>query len=115
MNGYDIYKKAVARLGYENGDEITLKNTQFSHIFEIINQITADLKLDKLSELSQEIDYSADIIEAICCGAAMLISLSEGDIAKNQIFTNIYNAKRAAILGGISHIKDTLPVAESGE
>jgi len=115
MNGYDIYKKAIARLGIDSGDEITLDNTGFLHILECTNQILHDLKLNPVKELSEEIMHDASALEAICCGVTMLLALSEGETEKNQIFTAIYNAKRAALLGKTSHIEDTLPVSESGD
>ena len=114
MNGYMIYRKALARLGNENADEISLDNVQFTHVLELINQIASDLKVNTINELSSEVENSNDVIEAICCGTAMMLALNQGDIAKNQIFTNIYNAKRAAVLSSTSHIEDTLPIAESG-
>lgn len=115
MKGYDIYKKVLARSGFENGDEIVLHNAQFANVLEMINQIAADLKVGEITELSEEVSYSNEITEAICCGVAMLLSLNEGDFEKNQIFAGIYNAKRAAVLGKITHVEDTLPVAESGD
>ena len=115
MNGYEIYKKALLRLGADDGDEITVSNTNFSHALESINQIAEDLHIKQISELSQELDCDIAACEAICCGVAMLLSLSYGEAQKNGIFTAVYNAKRAALLCKTLHIEDTLPVSEGGE
>lgn len=113
MNGYDLYKKAKARLGAIGGaDEILSDTRLLERALELINQIAADLKLQTVTDLTQEIVCSDTKNEALCCGTAMLLALSEGDTAKNQLYTNIYNAKRAAALGEITRVEDRLPVAE---
>lgn len=110
MKGYDIYKKAVLRLGYNEGiNERLLERTP-----ELMNQIAADLKLPEIKNLSENVAFSSVQIEALCCGTAMLLALCEGDGAKNKLFADIYNAKRAAVLSEITCVEDTLPIAESG-
>lgn len=111
MSGYDIYKKALLRLGYNDAG---INDSKISIAKELINQILSDLRLEPINEMSYKIKASRDHLEAVCCGLAMLLSLSEGDSAKNQLFTDLYNAKRAAILSEISFIEDKLPIAESG-
>lgn len=115
MNGYDIYKKSLSRLGSDSGDEITLNNTDFLYVLECINQIAEDLKVKPINELSEEMSQNPQTIEAICCGVTMLLALNAGESQKNQIYTAIYNAKRAALLCKTFCIEDTLPIAEGGD
>ena len=44
----------------------------------------------------------------------MLMAFSEGDTGKDKLFTEIYNAKRAALLSKTDYVIDNLPVTESG-
>lgn len=113
MNGYEIYNKALIRLGYKGtGDNEVLDSRIVGRVLEFINQIAIDLKLNTVNNLSEEISNLTEICEALCCGVAMLLSLSEGDANKNVIFTALYNAKRAGALSKASFIEDNLPVAE---
>ncbi len=115
MTGYEICKKAFLRLGLEGQNEVVLhKNTSFRDL-EFINQIAEDLKLSPLEEMSAVPSWSYEELQAVICGVAMLLSFSEGENSKNQLYTSIYNAKRAALLGKVEKIEDTLPNAESGE
>lgn len=109
MSGYDIFKKALLRLSYTK-----FENNLSVKALEFINQICIDLKLPAVENLSQEMNLSADIAEAVCCGLAMLLSLSEGDSEKNRIYTNMYNSKRAAVLSKTTYVEDVLPNFENG-
>ncbi len=113
MNGYDVYDRAIIRLGYKSTgtNEIEAEGIM-GRAVEFINQIAIDLKLKAIEQLSDNIDCSAELSEALCCGVAMLISLCEADANKNVIFTALYNAKRTAVLSGKAFIEDTLPIAE---
>lgn len=112
MNGYDIFKKAVTRAGIFQGD---ILNGDFAkRAPELINQIAADLKLEQINSLSDEIICDTEKAEALCCGVAMLVTLTVSDREKNEIFTNIYNAKRAAVLSNISAVEDVLPNPADG-
>ena len=115
MNGYEICKSAFLRLGFDNETEISLHKNNSARDLEFINQIAEDLNLSTLEELSQTPEWSKKEIQAVISGLTMMLSVYEGDTSKNQIFTTIYNARRAAILGKISKIEDTLPVSESGD
>lgn len=108
MNGYEIYRKAIIRLGYDSSNNQRL----MGRALELINQILVDLDLDTKTSLAEEIICDKKTIDAICCGVAMLISLSESDGEKNSVFASIYNSKRAAVLSGKNMVKDVLPVAE---
>ena len=113
MNGYEIYDRAALRLGYKgtSGEEV-LDDRLVLRALEFINQIALDLKLKTVKDLSEEINVTDDMVEALCCGTAMMLSLSEGDTTKNAVFTALYNAKRMAMLSKNERVEDILPVAE---
>ena len=116
MTGYDIYKKACTRVGISGaGDEIISDSRLFSRTIEFINQIASDLKMNEVENLSDELSEDREKTEALSCGVAMLLSLTCGNAEKNRIYTNIYNAKRAALLAHSSFIEDKLPIAEDGD
>ncbi len=115
MNGYDLYKKAILRLGFNPEDKRILQEGQLARALEIINQIALDLKQEPLSELYEELAFEKDVLEALCCGVAMQLSLIEGEVGKNQVWTVIYNAKRASVLGNVGLVEDTLPIVQSEE
>lgn len=110
MNGYDIYKKAVTRLGYNSCDDKAL----LEKAGELIGQISADLKLEQITDLTADLQLDSNEAEAVCCGVTMLLALIEGDGEKHRIFCELYNAKRASLLSECNVKKDCLPVAESG-
>lgn len=115
MNGYELCKRAFLRLGFDNQSDISLHNRKSRRHLEVVNQIAEDLKIKPLNELSEELVWTKEETEAVCSGVAMLLSLTEGEIAKNQFYTDIYNAKRSAVLSRTLKIEDTLPTAESGD
>ncbi len=112
MNGYDIYKKAATRAGIVLTD--TLSDAITNKAEEFINQIAVDLKLAQISSLWDEIECDSDFTEALCCGVTMLLTLSISDIEKNTSYTNIYNAKRAAVLSKTDKVKDIMPAPSYG-
>ncbi len=112
MNGYDIYKKAVLRAGLSS-ESISQEDVS-ERAQEFINQISADLKLVPISSIYDEINCSDDIAEALCCGVAMLLTLSIADMEKNRIYTDIYNSKRAAVLCDKSAVEDVMPSPSYG-
>lgn len=113
MTGYDIYKKACARVGISGtSDEIIVDSRLLSRALEFVNQIASDLKINEIKNLSDEIVSEPEKAEAVCCGVAMLLSLCDGNAEKNHIYTNIYNAKRATVLAHSCFIEDNLPKAE---
>ncbi|MEE1238872.1 MAG: hypothetical protein UHO61_02985 [Acutalibacteraceae bacterium] len=115
MTGHDIYNRCMALLGYTAAEnEAILGKTFLGRMPEIINQIAADLKLSGVETLDTEIDATAAKTDALCYGCTMLLALSENDGAKNQLFANIYNAKRSAALGHTATIEDVLPSTVSG-
>ena len=113
MNGYDIYRRVMSLLGYSLPDNPS-DDRRLSRVLHILNQLASDLKLDPVSSVSQEIKATELKAEALCYGCAMLLALAEGDGAKNRLFADIYNAKRASALSGCEIIEDTLPDVGSG-
>ena len=115
MNGYEICKAAFLRLGFDEDTQMPLASKDLKRNLEFINQIADDLNLKPLTELSQTPEWTSKQRQAVICGVAMLLGFTKGESSKNQLFTAIYNARRAAVLGSVSKIEDTLPVSESGE
>ncbi len=109
MSGYDIFKRAVIRLGFSD-----YENRLSSRAIEFINQICIDLKINTVERLSQEIEISDELCEALCCGVAMLLSFSEGDSEKNKLYCDLYNSKRASVLSKVCFVEDTLPKMSGG-
>lgn len=115
MNGYELCEKAYIRLGFNNKNTFSPHSSTSKRDLEFVNQILEDLRLNQLKELSCKVECSKEQAEAVCSGVAMLLSMCEGETEKNRLYTAVYNAKRAAVLGNVSKIEDTLPKAESGE
>lgn len=109
MNGYEIFKRALIRLGFSD-----YENRLSSKALEFINQICLDLKLSTVKNLSEEIKLSSEQEEALCCGIAMLLSFSEGDSEKNKLYCDLYNSKRASVLSKVCFVEDTLPKMSGG-
>ena len=109
MKAFDIYKRAMRLLGY--GD--ILNDEALRQRFEEQSaELAADLHIQEISSLSDELEADAQQLEALACGTAMLISLIEGDSSKNRIFTALYNAKRASSLKAKAIIADVMPQTE---
>lgn len=110
MRGYDIYKRAMLLLGYE----ASMQNSEFERLFEVIfKQVAADLGISEINSAADELtDCDNARLDAAIYGTAMLISASHGDYERNRVFTDIYNAKRAAALKETAEIRDILPQAE---
>lgn len=111
MNGYELFDRAILRLGYNNA----VKDSLMPRAKELINQILIDLNFDILETLSDTFPQDNKVLEGVCCGLAMLLALNESDGEKHRIFCEIYNAKRSGILSKNSRVEDRLPTAEGGE
>ena len=114
MNGYELYEKVLTRLGYNKSGTIGAEQKFLSPFLEFANQIAADLKLAEIKNFETPLNFTAQEADALCCGVVMLMAFSEGDTDKNKLFTEIYNAKRAALLSKTDYVIDNLPVTESG-
>lgn len=110
MTGNEIFERILNLLGYLNSHTTRIdKENLLKRAPEIINQICLDLKIQQINCLSDKIEAKAEVLDALCYGTAMLMSLIEGDGALNKIFTDIYNAKRAAALSSKAMVEDKLP------
>lgn len=114
MTGYDIYKKALIRLGYPEGVAANNDERLFQTAKEFINIICKDLKLPLIKNIGEEINLSDEVLETLCCGVCMVISRSEGDKSKCDLYTTVYNFNRSRELCKTQHIKDTLPHTVDG-
>lgn len=115
MTGYDIYNKVLNLSGNRNHIEDDFsEQIMLERMPDIINQICFDLKIPLIKVLENEIIATEPQIDALCYGTAMLLSLSEGETEQNRLFTQIYNAKRAAVLSEIQKIQDSLPTVSYG-
>ncbi len=115
MTGNDIYRRVLGLLGYLNTNVVNANTDNFlKRAPDIINQICMDLKIPQISLLSDKIKANEKTLDALCYGTAMLMSLVDGDGAKNRIFTQIYNAKRTAALSSSEKIEDKLPFTSYG-
>lgn len=111
MTGYDIYESAMMLLGYVRADGSLSEDDGIKQraIFAI-NSIAADLGLEAVSaNLTEELAADNGYFEAFTYGVGMLLSLGEEDREKNEIFTRIYNAKRATLKSGRGKIKNAMP------
>ncbi len=115
MTGYDVIKRAIHLLGY-SGEEVDTSETHGAAEkgLEIINQLLPDLNCNGIFSLLDSLEIPKAKEEALFYGAAMLLALIEGDANKNQLFAEMYNAKRATALAEISGVKDTLPKVTVG-
>ena len=115
MTGNDLYKRTLGLLGYLNSNMVSAnKDNLLKRATDIINQICSDLRLPSISKLSDKIEANALKTDALIYGTAMLIALTEGDGAKNELFASLYNQKRAAALSQIEIVEDKLPVTSDG-
>lgn len=111
MTGYDIYESAMMLLGYVSADGSLSEDEGIKQraVFAI-NAIAADMGLKiNIKNLTEGICADNGYFEAFIYGVGMLLSLGEEDREKNEIFTRIYNAKRATVKSGSSKIRDLLP------
>lgn len=115
MTGNDIFKRSLSLLGYTPTEQEAVSGKALlSRMPEILNQILSDLGLPNVDDLTQNIVGTPIQLDAVCCGCTMLLALSDGDNTKNRVFTEIYNARRAAALSKAGQRQDTLPYTCDG-
>lgn len=115
MTGFEIYKRVLNISGYlNNGDMFLGEESLTVRIIGLINQVCLDLKIPKINSLGERIIAVPEKIDALCYGTAMLFALSEGNTEKSRLFTQIYNAKRTAVLSTKDLVEDTLPSVDCG-
>ncbi len=116
MTGNDVYIRVLNLLGYYGNESIKTNKDHFLKRFpDLMNQICLDLEIPVINKLSDRVESEGTKLDALCYGTAMLLALVEGDGAKNELFTKIYNSKRAAALATIEKVIDRLPNVSYGE
>lgn len=112
MTGYDVYESAMMLLGYVRADGTLAEDEGIKQrAVRAVNQISADLCIkNKILNLTEDLGADNRYFEPLTYGVGMLLSLSESDREKNEIFTRIYNAKRSTVRSGKDSISDVLPV-----
>jgi len=115
MTGYDVYKRTLSLSGRSDSAEGGFsQQVLLERMPDIINQICFDLKIDPIKALEDTLNANDKQIDALCYGTAMLLAVSEGESGRNQLFTQIYNAKRAAALSEMTRIEDNMPSVSYG-
>lgn len=115
MTGNDVFNRVLNLLGYLNSHTVRSDNQNLlKRAIDILNQICFDLKIPNITRLSDKIEASEKALDALCYGTAMIMALVDGDGAKNKMFADIYNAKRAAALSSKDVIEDKLPKVDYG-
>lgn len=116
MTGNDILKISASLLGYTdaNGEMEGLK-TIINRGCEFINQIGFDLEIPKISMLSEKLTLSQKAEELLIYGVCMLIALNCEDTDKSELFTRLYNMKRAGFKSNITTKQNVLPFNNGGE
>ncbi len=109
MTGYDIIKRAFSLLGISKETVFCNSEAENSSSLELLNQLLTDLKCKQIASLSEPLEIGERKGEALGYGIAMLMALTFGDSAKNQLFAGLYNAKRALALAEKDVIRDVLP------
>ena len=68
-----------------------------------------------LTTMNETLDLDAyTAINIMPYGVAMLLSLIGGDGERNRLFTNLYNAKRGAVLNRVDAVTDAMPKVDGG-
>ena len=115
MTGNELYRRVLSLLGYYGNETVkTDTNYLLKRALDVINQMCIDLKIPPIERLEQAIAADNKKLDALCYGTAMLLSLVEGDSAKNELFAKIYNAKRATALSACEKVEDKLPGVSYG-
>lgn len=110
MTGNDIIKRSASLLGYSDRDgEIGQITPILSRGVAIINQISNDLNIKEIKNLSDEIVSDKKYSEAMTLGVSMLIAQNLNDTQKANYFTNLYNLKRGDFKSKTGKVKDILP------
>lgn len=120
MTGKEMFKKSLILLGYTDSMGETSAEQRFnSRAITAVNAIYGDLYYTQgidgfkpIERLEDEINLSERALNDIMpYGVAMLLAQSEGAGDEQQLFSSIYNQKRAA-MSRITTIEDVIPSVE---
>lgn len=112
MKVNDIYLTALEFMGYGYNDDISADFPLPNNPLSICNRVLVDLGLPIAENLEQTLEVEPEILEAMGYGVAMFICIFTGDAARQPLYTEIYNAKRAKVLSRIEKIKDVMVYEE---
>ncbi len=112
MTANDIYLSALELMGYNYSENTAIEYPFSLSPLRLCNRVFTDLGLAVISNISEELELSAEQCDAACYGVAMFISLYMCDTVKHAMITDIYNAKRRKIKAGIDKIRNVLPYGE---
>lgn len=114
MTVNEIFKNAVNLLGYSESNAGLTQRTN-SRAVSIFNLVYNDLRnisgyeLCPAKSISDEIELPQKAVDALICGVASYIALSEGDDLMQAVFSAEYQQRRTA-LTEVTGIEDILPV-----
>ncbi|MCQ2449729.1 MAG: hypothetical protein MJ132_06040 [Clostridia bacterium] len=112
MNGYDIFLRAAAMLGFTR--DVAERTGLTGNAGGMLRELCMDLGVEPLEALSEALSVTPAQNEALLYGMAMLMALACGDGAANRYYTSLYNAKRARAKACVGKIADVLPRDNGG-
>lgn len=112
MKVSNIYKTALELMGYGYNSDVSADFPFPHNQLSICNRVFIDLGLSTVESLEQSIDLEPEIMDAVCYGIAMFICIFAGDGARQPLYSEIYNAKRAKVLSSTEKIKDVMVYGE---
>lgn len=112
MRVNDIYRTAMELIGYGYTSDVSADFPLPHNPLSLCNRVFADLGLPTAEALDQTVELTPEAIEAMQYGIAMFVCIFSGDSARQPLYTEIYNAKRAKVLFGIEKIKDVMVYRE---
>lgn len=117
MTGSELIKQSLKILGYsDNGGNTQLSGRVMSRAVSLINLVYNDLRRicgeerASVSSLSEELELPEKAADALICGVAAYIALSEGDDLMQAVWSQEYQQRRTA-LSEVDEIEDVLPRA----
>lgn len=99
MNGYEIYRQAMNRLGYTETPRLrALALTAINQVYSDLWYCCSAEPFEPLGNLSEKIRLSErTVCDIMPAGVAAFLSQSESDGDAQQLWISIYNRKRAAL------------------
>ena len=109
MTGYDIFNNAAILMGAKGGAG-DYKELLPEVALCAVNRIGGDLFGDfSLGGIFDEVSIPAEAQSAFIYGVAMVICAALEKYEAGEYFTNVYNAKRAAVKSGTGTVKNVIP------
>lgn len=111
MTAKIIYEMASSLAGRETLEEyITDNDVANRNALFTVNQVLWDFSLFGVNSLSESIDMTPILADAVVYGVARLLAANASDIQKQNELTEIFNLKRAKALSRIAVVKNSIPV-----